>query len=144
MKLVSILSMVVLLSLSYPTQAVPSYYKEILKDKAAIEQAYSERNKNLGLSAEQFRTALEKYYGYRSETERYSEAVQNAAIAGSKSYELHKAKSPKAEESLKEYIKLQNLADMELANTLEIQVANVKTFKEAAAYVEYLHKHSKK
>lgn len=144
MKLMSIFSVALLLSLSSPAKAVPSYYKEILKNKPAIEQAYAERNKNLGLSPEQFKTALEKYYDYRSEKVKYSEVAQNAAIAGSNSYELHKTESPNAEESLKEYIKLQNLADMELAGVLEIQVANVKRFKEAAAYVEYLHKNSKK
>lgn len=144
MKFMSIIAVFTVLGLAFSSEASNSFYKEILDNQSVIEKAYSERNKHLGLSKGEFKKALEKYYDYNSETVLTSEAAQKAAIAGSEALEQHKANSPKAKDSLKEYVKLQNVANLELANILEIDVSALERFKEAAAYVEYLHQNSKK
>lgn len=144
MKFMSIFAVVTVLSLAFSTEASNSFYKEILDNQSVIEKAYTERNKHLGLSKGEFKKALEKYYDYKSETVLNSEVAQRAAIAGSEALEQRKANSPKANESLKEYVKLQNVANLELANFLDIDVTTLERFQEAAAYVEYLHQSSKK
>ncbi len=144
MKFMSIFAAFTFIGLAFPSEATNSFYKEMLDNKPVIEQVYTERNKHLGLSKAEFKKALEKYYDYISEAVLNSDAAQKAALAASEALAQRKTNSPKANDSLKEYIKLQNIANLEQANILEIDITTLQRFREAAAYVEYLHQDSKK
>jgi len=130
--------------MSYTATASSLYYNEVLGNEAAIEKAYSERNKHLGLSKAEFKEALAKYFDYRTVTIFNSGSAQNAAMAAKDALEQRKNNGPTATESVKEYVKAQNIADVELANILAIQISTLKRFEEAAAYVTFLHQDSKK
>lgn len=143
MKLLTVIAAATLLGSTFSTIASTPYHQTLLDNEVVIEKVYAERNKYIGLTKHDFKQALSKYYDYQANGVNNSEAAHKASKAANYALEKRKTNSDMAKQALTEYVKLQNVADLELANVLEIQVGTLQRFREAAAYVEYLHKNQK-
>ena len=143
MKLITVITAVTLFGSSFSALASTPYHQKLLTNEVVIEKVYAERNKDIGLTKDAFKQALSRYYDYQADGINNSEAAQRAFKAANDALEKRKTNSDMAKQALTEYVKLQNVADLELANVLEIQVGTLQRFREAAAYVEYLHKNQK-